>query len=59
MGAILGIPELTPACWYQAGEIRPGGNEATVISIIITISAVLTITVSVIIHVKRRYRPSG
>ncbi len=29
MGTILGVPELTPACWYQAGEIpsgRKGGD---------------------------------
>ena len=28
-GAILGVPELTPACWLQAGEIpsgRKGGD---------------------------------
>ena len=29
MGAILGVPEPTPACWSQAGEIpsgRKGGD---------------------------------
>jgi len=29
VGMILGVPELTPACWYQAGEIpsgRKGGD---------------------------------
>jgi hypothetical protein len=24
MGAILSVPESTPACWLQAGEILPG-----------------------------------
>ena len=50
VGTILGVPELTPACWYQAGKSLPGGKEATVISIIVTIAAVFT----VIIRVKRR-----
>ena len=54
VGMILGVPELTPACWSRPGKSLPGGKEATVISIIVTIAAVLTITVSVIIRVKRR-----
>ena len=36
------------------GKSFPGGKEATVISIIVTIATVITVTVSVTIRIKRR-----
>jgi len=48
----LSVPEPSPACWSQAGEIPPGGKEATAISLIITIAAVIAITVTVTIRFK-------
>ena len=38
----------------RSGKSLPGGKEATVISIIITIAAVIAITVTVTIRFKRR-----
>jgi hypothetical protein len=51
----LGVPEPSPACLAAGrGKSLPGGKEATVISIIITIAAVIAITVTVTIRFKRR-----
>ena len=51
----LGVPESIPGLLAAGrGKSLPGGKEANMISIIVTIAAVIAVTVSVTIRVKRK-----
>jgi hypothetical protein len=54
IGTVLGVPELIPGLMAQAGEIPSGRKGGTMITFVICVSAVIALTVTVTIRIKRK-----